>query len=66
MDRLQIYTNDGSPLAPGKAVTLATTVYAWSGYTSDHLDLYLDLQVLRMPNVFFGSPMVAWSLTRRR
>lgn len=40
VDRLQIYTNDGSPLAPGKAVTIATTVYAWSGYTSDHLDLY--------------------------
>ena len=39
-DRLKVFTTDGSNFAPGKAVTVQATVWAYSGYTSDHLDLY--------------------------
>jgi len=39
-DRLVVQTTDGSTLAPGKTVKVSATVWAYSGYTSDHLDLY--------------------------
>jgi len=39
-DRLVIQTTDGSILAPGKTVKVSATVWAYSGFTSDHLDLY--------------------------
>ncbi|MGH9643957.1 MAG: hypothetical protein ACRD3Q_16235 [Terriglobales bacterium] len=39
-DRLVVQTTDGSNMAPGKTVTVSATVWAYSGYTSDHLDLY--------------------------
>ena len=39
-DRLAIQTTDGSNLAPGKTVKVSATVWAYSGFTSDHLDLY--------------------------
>jgi len=39
-DRLVIQTTDGSTLAPGKTVKVSATVWAYSGFTSDHLDLY--------------------------
>ena len=39
-DRLVIQTTDGSALAPGKTVKVSATVWAYSGFTSDHLDLY--------------------------
>jgi len=39
-DRLVIQTTDGSVLAPGKTVKVSATVWAYSGFTSDHLDLY--------------------------
>jgi hypothetical protein len=39
-DRLKVFTTDGSSFAAGKQVTVQATVWAWSGYTSDHLDLY--------------------------
>jgi hypothetical protein len=39
-DRLVIQTTDGSGLAPGKTVKVSATVWAYSGFTSDHLDLY--------------------------
>ncbi|HKB71081.1 MAG TPA: hypothetical protein VKH46_09575, partial [Thermoanaerobaculia bacterium] len=39
-DRLKVFTTDGSNFAPGKPVTVQATVWAYSGYTSDHLDLY--------------------------
>jgi leucyl aminopeptidase len=39
-DRLKILTTDGSNFAAGKSVTVQATVWAYSGYTSDHLDLY--------------------------
>jgi hypothetical protein len=40
VDRVKVATLDGSPLAPGKTVKVEVTVWAWSGYTSDKLDLY--------------------------
>jgi len=39
-DRLKVFTTDGSNFAPGKSVTVQATVWAYSGFTSDHLDLY--------------------------
>jgi hypothetical protein len=39
-DRLVIQTTDGSNMAPGKTVKVSATVWAYSGFTSDHLDLY--------------------------
>jgi methionine-rich copper-binding protein CopC len=39
-DRLIVQTTDGSNMAPGKTVKVSSTVWAYSGYTSDHLDLY--------------------------
>jgi hypothetical protein len=39
-DRLVLQTTDGSNLAPGKTVKVSATVWAYSGFTSDHLDLY--------------------------
>ena len=39
-DRLVIATTDGSSLAAGKTVTVSATVWAYSTFTSDHLDLY--------------------------
>jgi hypothetical protein len=40
LDRLSVATSDGTALAAGKTVTISATIWAWSGYTSDHLDLY--------------------------
>ncbi|MFZ3341847.1 MAG: S53 family serine peptidase [Terriglobales bacterium] len=39
-DRLVVQTTDGSNMAPGKTVKVSATVWAYSGFTSDHLDLY--------------------------
>ncbi|HYO56780.1 RCC1 domain-containing protein, partial [Archangium sp.] len=40
LDRLKVYTVDGSDLAPGKQVTIEALVWAYSSYSSDKLDLY--------------------------
>jgi alpha-tubulin suppressor-like RCC1 family protein len=40
VERVKVYTTDGTNLAPGKQVTLEVEVWAYSGYTSDALDLY--------------------------
>ena len=40
IDRVQIATTDGTSFAPGKTVKVSVTVWAYTGYTSDHLDLY--------------------------
>ncbi|HZH79216.1 MAG TPA: hypothetical protein VEY88_24530 [Archangium sp.] len=40
LDRVRVYTTDGTNLAPGKQVTIEVNVWAWSGYSSDALDLY--------------------------
>jgi hypothetical protein len=39
-DRIMVSTTDGSTLAAGKTVKVSATVWAYSGFTSDHLDLY--------------------------
>ncbi|MCU1299995.1 MAG: hypothetical protein JWQ87_279 [Candidatus Sulfotelmatobacter sp.] len=39
-DRLVVATTDGSAFAAGKTVKVSATVWAYSGFTSDHLDLY--------------------------
>jgi hypothetical protein len=39
-DRIVVATTDGSAFAPGKTVTVSATVWAFSSFTSDHLDLY--------------------------
>ncbi len=40
VDRIRILSSDGSPLAAEKDARVEVTVWAWSGYTSDKLDLY--------------------------
>jgi len=39
-DRLVVQTTDGSAFAAGKTVKVSATVWAYSSFTSDHLDLY--------------------------
>ncbi len=39
-DRIRVLTTDGTPFAPGKTVRVEATVWAYSSYTSDKLDLY--------------------------
>jgi hypothetical protein len=39
-DRLVVQTTDGSSMAAGKTVKVSATVWAYSSFTSDHLDLY--------------------------
>ncbi|MFN8091455.1 MAG: metallophosphoesterase [Vicinamibacteria bacterium] len=39
-DRLRVSTLDGSALAPGKTVRVEATVWAYSDFTTDRLDLY--------------------------
>jgi aqualysin 1 len=41
LDRLGIYTLDGSKLAPGKPVRIEAKVWAWGDPTTDHLDLWI-------------------------
>ena len=40
LDALKVKTSDGTALARGKTVTIEATVYAYSSYSSDKLDLY--------------------------
>ncbi|MGA7615599.1 MAG: fibronectin type III domain-containing protein, partial [Thermoanaerobaculia bacterium] len=40
LDRLEIETTDGSSFAAGKSVKVTATVWTYSTYSSDHLDLY--------------------------
>jgi subtilase family serine protease len=39
-DRLVVTSTSGGALTAGKTATITATVWAWSGYTSDSLDLY--------------------------
>ncbi len=39
-DRLRVYTNDGTALAPGKLVTIEATVWAWTTPSSDWLETF--------------------------
>jgi aqualysin 1 len=40
LDRLRIATVDGGPLLPGKQVTVSATIWAWSSFGSDKLELF--------------------------
>ena len=40
LDRLKVSTTDGTNLAAGKTVRIEATVWAFSSYSSDYLDLY--------------------------
>ena len=40
LDRIPRSLLDGGNFAPGKQVRIDATAWVWSGYTSDHLDLY--------------------------
>jgi Big-like domain-containing protein len=40
VDALKVTTTDGSSLAAGKTVTVTAAVWAYSTFSSDHLDLY--------------------------
>jgi hypothetical protein len=40
LDRLKVSTLDGSPLAVGKTVRIDATVWGYSSYLGDYLDLY--------------------------
>jgi hypothetical protein len=40
LDKLTVATTDGTILAAGKPVQVTAVVWAYSGYSSDHLDLY--------------------------
>ncbi len=40
LDRLRLYTADGTNIAPGKTVRIEATVWSWSSGGSDSLDLY--------------------------
>lgn len=40
VDRLRISTEDGGPFLPGKHVTVEATVWAYSIFSADHLDLF--------------------------
>jgi hypothetical protein len=39
-DRIRVGTLDGTDMEAGKLVTVEVTVWAWSGFSSNHLDLY--------------------------
>ena len=39
-DRIVVSTTDGSAMASGKTVKVSATVWAYAGFSSDHLDLY--------------------------
>ncbi len=41
VDRIRLFTNDGTPLAPGKSVRVEATVWAFSSFAEDFLDLYV-------------------------
>lgn len=40
LDRLRVYTTDGSNIAPGKSVRIEATVWSWTASGADKLDLY--------------------------
>ncbi len=40
LDRIRIYTPDGGLFAPGKNVRVDATVWAYSAYAADHLDVF--------------------------
>jgi len=54
-DRIVVSSTNGGPLTHGTTAKVAATVWAWSGYTSDHLDLYYAANANRPSWVFIGT-----------
>jgi hypothetical protein len=40
LDRLRVYTLDGSNIAAGKSVRIEASVWSWTASGADNLDLY--------------------------
>lgn len=55
LEALTVSTVDGTPLAFGKTVRIDAKVWAWSGYTSDHLDLYYAADASSPSWTFIGT-----------
>jgi len=53
-DRIVVTSSSGN-LTHGQTATVSATVWAWSGYTSDHLDLYYTANVTSPSWVFIGT-----------
>src|ERR1700692_2735531 len=64
-DRLVVAPTDGSAFAAGKTVKVSATVWAYSGFTSDALDLYYTANATSPSWVFIGTimPTVAGAQT---
>jgi leucyl aminopeptidase len=54
-DRLKVSTTDGSRFAAGKTVRIEATVWAYSTFTSDKLDLYYAASANNPSWVFIGT-----------
>jgi leucyl aminopeptidase len=54
-DRIVVSSTNGGPLTHGNKATVTATVWAWSGYTSDHLDLYYAANANSPSWVFIGT-----------
>jgi bacterial leucyl aminopeptidase len=50
-----VLTTDGTPFAPGKTVRVEATVWAYSSYTSDRLDLYYTANANSPTWTFIGT-----------
>ena len=64
-DRLMVATTDGTNFAPGKTIKVSATVWAYSGFTSDALDLYYAANASSPTWVLIGTivPTVAGAQT---
>ncbi len=64
-DRLLVATSDGTNFAPGKTIKVSATVWAYSGFTSDALDLYYAANASSPTWVLIGTivPTVAGAQT---
>ena len=54
-DRLKVSTTDGTPFAAGKTVRIDATVWAYSSFTSDKLDLYYAANASSPTWTFIGT-----------
>jgi hypothetical protein len=55
LDRLKVSTVDGSGFAPGKTVRIEATVWAYSAFSSDALDLYTLVNAPGAQWVYLGT-----------
>jgi len=55
VDRIRVFSIDGSSLSPGKTATVEVTVWAYSSYTTDKLDLYYASNATSPSWTFLGT-----------